>query len=33
MIQAVDVDLDKYVRNFRMFYAKIIGGHPDQLVL
>jgi len=24
----MNVDLDKYVRNFRIFYSKVVSGHP-----
>lgn len=27
------VDLDKYVRSFRIFYSKVVSGHPDHLEL
>jgi hypothetical protein len=29
----MNVDLDKYVRNFRIFYQKIVAGHPEQATL
>lgn len=29
----MNVDLDKYVRNFRIFYSKVVLGHPDQSAL
>ncbi len=27
---ALNVDLDKYLRNFRIFYSKIVNAHPLQ---
>lgn len=29
----MNIDLDKYTRNFRIFYSKMVAGHPEQVEL